>query len=373
MQDGDQKESSFEGEISAYRHLPDHDYLNELCATFVVGYDYMLLFPWAEGGNLQALWKESPCAWYKSKNKSSRNFIKWIAQQCHGLVSALHAIQKVLIETAPATGDEDKERFGIHYDITPENILHFTDEKNPESLGTLKIADFGLTRFHRFGSRTQPIKGSNHHVSPTYRSPEHEVIPGYETNAIMSRKIDIWALGCVFSELMAWAVRGSDGLEEYRTHRVKDDTYTGAIRRSMSWGEDNFFRIHVNENNAITLIKSAVQCKTIKHQPEFTVKKSVLKVSTRIPMISHSSSILFVIVGKSLRGYQCIESLIRDTRCGERSSFTEDFLTIIREEMLCIKRESRGSASELKGRLATCQAETMESYWSFIDEEVSYV
>ena len=73
----------------------------------------------------------------------------------------------------------------LHRDLKPQNIL-------VDTLGTIKIADFGLARQYSI-----PIKKYTHEVVTVwYRAPE--VLLGcveYTTS------VDMWSIGCIFAEL----------------------------------------------------------------------------------------------------------------------------------------------------------------------------
>lgn len=83
----------------------------------------------------------------------------------------------------------------FHRDIKPENILIRTDPKlkyNPNRADTIQLADLG--------SVTQSAKLPPHsaYISTRwYRAPESLLTAGY-----YGPKIDVWALGCVFYELL---------------------------------------------------------------------------------------------------------------------------------------------------------------------------
>lgn len=113
--------------------------------------------------------------------------------------------------------DEDK-RFGRHGDIKPENILWYKNHSPCTDIGVLKISDFGLARWHSDKSRTAP-RPPRMKASPTYRAPEID-LPGQN----LSRKYDIWTLGCVYLGLITWYLKGWDAVHgEFSTRRIDDD------------------------------------------------------------------------------------------------------------------------------------------------------
>jgi hypothetical protein len=58
--------------------------------------------------------------------------------------------------------------------------------------------------------------------------------------------VDIWAMGCVFSEMLTWALRDGAAVELYRQARLSNETRLG----DLGWREDNFFcKIKGGEND----------------------------------------------------------------------------------------------------------------------------
>eukprot|EP01060_Flectonema_neradi_P003771 TRINITY_DN1244_c2_g1_i1.p1 TRINITY_DN1244_c2_g1~~TRINITY_DN1244_c2_g1_i1.p1 ORF type:complete len:414 (+),score=62.93 TRINITY_DN1244_c2_g1_i1:70-1242(+) len=75
----------------------------------------------------------------------------------------------------------------MHRDLKPQNILIADDGV------TLKVADFGLTREYQIPLRTY----SHEAVTLWYRAPE--ILLG---SKYYSPEIDVWSVGCIFSELV---------------------------------------------------------------------------------------------------------------------------------------------------------------------------
>jgi serine/threonine protein kinase len=129
-----------------------------------------IFFPWAGSGDLADFWEANG----PLELKRTADVFIWALRQITGITHALELIH------------EEKIRHG---DLKPSNILHFTDDNT--KLGTLKIADFGVSRKHEraTGFRTMPTitKASTF----TYEAPEaHEP---YSKLLIRSRKYDCWS------------------------------------------------------------------------------------------------------------------------------------------------------------------------------------
>jgi serine/threonine protein kinase len=212
------------------RKIPPGPHVIELLATFRRGNEFSFLFPWAEGGNLAELMEQKPSDLLPSSTpNASEVFARWLIEQCAGIAKGLRGMHEVEPKLRSWDNFDKKEwakKYGIHGDLKPENILRFLDD----GLGKLKLSDFGLAIFHTMATRSkQPGDGP---LSPTYASPEQD-----GNWSFVSRKTDVWALGCVFSMLLTWAIRGPNALEEYATARQKEKD----PGKKGSWLQDTFY------------------------------------------------------------------------------------------------------------------------------------
>ncbi|KAL8946445.1 MAG: hypothetical protein Q9222_007160 [Ikaeria aurantiellina] len=97
------------------------------------------------------------------------------------------------------------EFYGWHADIKPDNILSIQ--------GKFKLADPGFARFKRKEVNCNPeefLLGG----TETYGAPER-YRGRRDSLSKVSRAIDIWSLGCVFSIAATWVVLGYGGIQQF--------------------------------------------------------------------------------------------------------------------------------------------------------------
>ncbi|RSL65884.1 hypothetical protein CEP54_004021 [Fusarium duplospermum] len=244
----------FQRELYALRKTPPGPHVIELLATFKRGEEFSFLFPWADGGNLTELMNKEPSELLGSRPDASRILTRWLAKQCAGIAKGLrgmHNAKPKFRSNDDSDKDEWKDNYGIHGDLKPENILRFKGE----DLGELKLSDFGLTKFHTIATRSkQPGNGP---MSPTYASPEQT-----KDFLYVSRRSDVWALGCVFSMLLTWAIRGPAAVKAYDKAR-HDEKDPG---RKRTWYEDTFYGTEHDEDgeplipDGFFLKKAVIEC-----------------------------------------------------------------------------------------------------------------
>ncbi|KAI0530252.1 kinase-like domain-containing protein [Xylaria digitata] len=296
------EQQSFESELSALRHLQkfQHPHLIQLLTSFrVQGYngdssraESCLIFPWATG-NLRDFWIAN------EKYVGDKQTIPWISKQCYGLAAALELVHD---GRHPTTTSEEPGMFRIHGDIKPSNILWYTspDDREEAGPGSLVLADFGLSVPVRRMSWSN-VSASGLMVSPTYRAPEVDV------SKTVSRKMDIWMLGCTYLELLTWFLRGSEAAAvDFPNFRSEHDGY--------GIHSDTFFRV--------------------------SVKGSVSSAQTK-PQIA-----------------DWIRQLSSTPHC---SRYLQEFLVLIETRMLTVNPQDRITASELKLTLKEMDRRFMKS------------
>ena len=126
--------------------------------------------------------------------KLTRPHVLWFLRQLDGLAKAIghvHSFRRPsLFKPQP-----DVDMRGRHNDIKPENILVF--EKAPNQNPVFKITDFGYGVFTK-------DQGDVSKKSRNVRGTETYWAPDYDKDNGVSRPFDIWALGCVYLELVLW-------------------------------------------------------------------------------------------------------------------------------------------------------------------------
>ncbi|KAI1458155.1 kinase-like protein [Annulohypoxylon moriforme] len=280
--------AEFQSEVDALRkyNYGIDEHLIPLLATIErddgIG-KYYMLFPKANG-DLRYFWETQFCT------SSHPQLVPWMAKQCVGIAQALSILHK----DQNIENGQDFPIYGRHGDIKAGNILWFAKPgvSGPEGW-CLVLSDFGLTTFHRAISISiQTASKLNRTV--TYQAPEFEL-----AGKKVSRKSDIWALGCTFLDFITCYIGGYGAVDqEFPSIRGEPD--------KNNINEDKFYRIS-NDGSSAELKP---------HVKEW------------------------------------ISMLRQQPKC---SKYLNDFLTFIENRMLCIELEGRPTASEVVDTLQKLQ------------------
>jgi len=161
---------------------------------------FYLISEWADGGNLLDFWKR------QYNPILNATLVREVVTQLYGISEALVAAHY-----------ESGEIFIRHGDIKPENILCFLRPGSP--VPQLKIGDWGLAKAK---NKTEQVTGAavtNTGVATVMYEPPEAVTTtpnGPNYNRRLSRKKDVWAMGCIILEFMTWMLGGYEGYNAFR-------------------------------------------------------------------------------------------------------------------------------------------------------------
>ena len=205
------KEKDFLREVNnlgRIRGVRSCKHITQSLATFQQAVDvdeniYYIMFPFAEGGDLDNFWES------RNNQPRSSRLILWSLQQMLGLADALQGLHNEINQ-----GSETNCRHG---DLKPQNILHFLN--HGEAIGILKIGDFGISSIHNTQTfARQDIPTDTRATTPSYEAPEAS--PTLQQERARSRKYDLWSLGCIYLEFVIWLVEDWKAIEEFKKSRA---------------------------------------------------------------------------------------------------------------------------------------------------------
>lgn len=189
-----QKVEAFQHEKSNLDQLQKirNEHLIQHLVTFERGRKYYVVFPWANGGSLKDFWQST------DHDNKTKELTLWILRQMLGVTSAIAALHEINCR---------------HGDLKPENILHF--RKKDAEMGTLVIADVGVSRVHRQPTKMRQDGTATRATTPAYEAPETLD----DAKGPRARRYDMWSLGCILLEFIIWILDGNQAIERFRSAR----------------------------------------------------------------------------------------------------------------------------------------------------------
>jgi serine/threonine protein kinase len=193
------KELKDYGEGGNERHILDllqtlqHPNIVEFLGSYAQNDIHHLLFAHADMNLSEFLRQKSPVQPWK------------IYAGMYGVADALSVIHNFTFRD----GSIDVHKIGYHHDLRPDNIL----VKN----GVFIITDFGLSKIKSDDKTSKSrLKGGDY----DYLGPE-SFNESTATNGMVGRALDVWALGCIFSELAS--LIGSLDVEDF--YLAREETH----------------------------------------------------------------------------------------------------------------------------------------------------
>jgi serine/threonine protein kinase len=175
-----------------------------------------------------------------------RENVLWFLEQLRGLAEAIDHVHD-LNPLPTRTNPRPKEvlLWGSHRDIKPENILVFQTSRP-----VFKIADFGAGVFNPVAEDGISAGSPDNPGTPAYWAPDLKM------KGRVSRPADMWALGCVYLELLLWYFQffTADKVDHFSTRRA---AFTGAdpnFKDNLFW----YKKRTSNNNPRVYLLRPAV-------------------------------------------------------------------------------------------------------------------
>ncbi|PYH78081.1 kinase-like protein [Aspergillus uvarum CBS 121591] len=258
--EGVRKLQDFETELANLQNLKssltNQAHILQHLTTISHGPQYYILFPYAELGDLDQFLLDG-AGIYDFRRRfpliaphSTPDNYKPLLYQCWALASALDWLHNgIKIKT--------KHIKCAHMDLKPDKILIMKDSSS--TVGKWVISDFGISvaehdrhsRAHALSIRDLYREVTIDRLAVpqlgTYQPPEgiHMKGDSVETEGA-GRRSDIWSFGCVFSEVLAWAIGGRREVEEFaysRARRGQKDAFWEEITPNTLFPGKKEFRL----------------------------------------------------------------------------------------------------------------------------------
>ncbi|KAK7428848.1 hypothetical protein QQZ08_004618 [Neonectria magnoliae] len=228
--------------LNDIKSLELHRHLIRAIATCQMHNKYYILFPWAEGGDLNHFWENG-------KGEGDASLVLWSLKQMEGLADALRLMHKI------------NHRHG---DLKPANILHFPKgnpfyRRQAEVQGTLVIADYGVSKRHQKATQARLEGTSTRATTRSYEAPEAD---GSQVDP-RSRRYDMWSVGCIFLEFVVWLLYGHGAVKGFESQRIAKGQSNGGHASFYAREDDEeLVKVKLNEavEGAVTAILKDPKC-----------------------------------------------------------------------------------------------------------------
>ncbi|KAJ8120389.1 hypothetical protein ONZ43_g2891 [Nemania bipapillata] len=192
-----------------------HENMATLLATFELTYERQYKFHmiyYRADGDLYDYWEKA----HPFPDFSYDNML-WASGQFQGLAHGLLATQAPYLALGHISAERSnpacpQNLFGQHDGMEPSNILYYL--KPGSANPNLVIYNFGV-------SEMTPHEAGSPRFTITYRAPEYDI-----ENKLPGQPADIWTLGCVYLEFVAWLLDGRSLVDRFtRQRRSPDKTF----------------------------------------------------------------------------------------------------------------------------------------------------
>ena len=208
--------------------------------------------------------------------------VLWLLRQFRGLAQALKDIHNLSVaSTSPSSSSLGPQHAGMrkagyHHDLKPENILSFP--KPNSTYSTFKVADFGSGKVNTY--RSGSVNTRSPTGTPTYEPPEAKM------EGRTSRPYDLWSLGCVFLQLLIWAVFEYQAITDFDKERFArrcPNSPTDFIEDDAFWqmDEDGSVKLRASVHKYVQRLREDFQSEDVPRQRQQSFK-AVLELVIRM-------------------------------------------------------------------------------------------
>ncbi|KAF4628548.1 hypothetical protein G7Y89_g9603 [Cudoniella acicularis] len=196
----------YDNEVTAFRRLGSNPNIIGFCGSFIRGKTFNVLLEYADKGTLEQFFK-------REKVPTDGGEVIQFWERMFKVIDALECIHEVV----PSLPNGPQIFQGWHQDVKPTNILVISHG----STYRFKLADLGISHFKRKISPRQEFTSSDIQGTRTYGAPEcyRPYDPAAHDRLKINQDVDIWSLGCIFSEAARWLAHGFQGVNDYRQER----------------------------------------------------------------------------------------------------------------------------------------------------------
>ncbi|KAL1635093.1 hypothetical protein SLS56_001845 [Neofusicoccum ribis] len=190
-------EEYYQNESRAYRLVAPHRSAGLLNYYGCFEHDgsYNLLLEFADEGTLEG---------YFEKHEPPQT-----AQDIYDFWCGMLGLAEAVLRIHSAGGEDSFD--GWHQDVKPENILVVSGGRPNHNAFRFKLSDLGLSHFKK--SKGKEAADGDTYGTRTYGAPECFRVDGVvgSLNISVKQNVDIWSLGCVWSEAAVWVISGKQG------------------------------------------------------------------------------------------------------------------------------------------------------------------
>ncbi|KAJ8132087.1 hypothetical protein O1611_g1535 [Lasiodiplodia mahajangana] len=168
--------------------------------------------------------------------RSPADLVTWLVAQMQGICDAIRYIHHHVL----GKGNGQTKRVGFHHDLKPANILLFVS--NQPNSAIWKLSDFGsgAVKYLDLSSTEILYNRKASTGDPVYSAPE------FVADGKVSQPKDIWSLGCIFLEVLVWALTlEPEAVTRFREARTKFST-DSPDKEPIYWCQDSEGRVYMN-------------------------------------------------------------------------------------------------------------------------------